>query len=173
MTPVTYRLIRSARRTVSLEITRDCDILVRAPLQMRHEDIDDFVTRHTHWIALHLAQAKNRAESHPEPTEDARDTYIARAKILLPEKVAYYGGLMGLNPTGITVTGAKTRFGSCSAKNRLCFSWRLLQYPNAAIDYVVVHELAHILHKNHGRDFYTCVEKILPDYRERQALLKK
>ena len=73
---------------------------------------------------------------------------------------------------GITVTGARTRFGSCSPKNRLCFSFRLMEYPLPAIEYVVVHELAHIRHKNHGPDFYRLVEGTLPDYRQRIGLLK-
>jgi len=79
---------------------------------------------------------------------------------------------MGVSPEGITVTGARTRFGSCSPKNRLCFSWRLMQYPEEAIDAVVVHELAHILHKNHGKQFYKAVENVLPDYRTRVKHLK-
>ena len=62
---------------------------------------------------------------------------------------------------------------SCSGKNRLCFSWRLMDYPEEAIDYVVVHELAHIRHHNHSRDFYALVASILPDYKERQALLRR
>ena len=80
---------------------------------------------------------------------------------------------MGLHPTGLRITSARTRFGSCSAKNSICFSWRLMQYPDAAVDYVVVHELAHIREKNHGRAFYALVEQFLPDWRERRALLKE
>jgi predicted metal-dependent hydrolase len=79
---------------------------------------------------------------------------------------------MGLRPAGVKITSAAKRFGSCSAKNSLCFSWRLMRYPEAAIDYVIVHELAHIRHKNHGRDFYTLIGAVLPDYRERKKLLK-
>ena len=79
---------------------------------------------------------------------------------------------MGVQPAGIAITGARKRFGSCSGKNRICFSWRLMAYPEAAIDYVVVHELAHIRHKNHGPDFYAFVQEILPDWRERRALLR-
>ena len=80
---------------------------------------------------------------------------------------------MNLHPTGVTITGAEKRFGSCSAKNRICYSWRLMAYPEAAIDYVVVHELAHIRHKNHGKEFYACIESILPDWRTRRGLLKE
>ena len=97
---------------------------------------------------------------------------IRRAREILPEKVAHYAEIMQLQPTGITITGARTRFGSCSPKNRLCFSWRLMAYPEAAIDYVVVHELAHLVHRNHGPEFHALVEHILPDHRQRRALLK-
>ncbi len=80
---------------------------------------------------------------------------------------------MGLTPAAVTITGARKRFGSCSASNRICYSWRLMQYPEAAVDYVVVHELAHIVHKDHSRNFYAYVERFLPDWRERRALLKE
>ena len=81
--------------------------------------------------------------------------------------------IMGLTPAAVTITGARKRFGSCSASNRICYSWRLMQYPEEAVDYVVVHELAHILHKNHGKAFYACVEEVLPDWRERRRLLRE
>lgn len=80
---------------------------------------------------------------------------------------------MGVSPTGIKITSAKKRFGSCSGKNSLCFSFMLMQYPEEAVDYVVVHELAHIRHHNHSRDFYRFIEKYMPDYKEREKLLKK
>ena len=80
---------------------------------------------------------------------------------------------MGVEPAGITVTGARTRFGSCSPKNRLCFSFRLMDYPMAAVEYVVVHELAHIRHKNHGPDFYKEIAAVLPDWQTRRQLLKR
>lgn len=69
--------------------------------------------------------------------------------------------------------GGEKRFGSCSASNRLCFAWRLMRYPEAAVDYVVVHELAHIRYKNHGPAFYRLIASVLPDYKERIKLLKQ
>ena len=91
----------------------------------------------------------------------------------LPQRVEYYGGLMGLMPLGISITGARTRFGSCSSAGRICFFWRLMQYPDEAVDYVVVHELAHLAYMNHSRDFYALIEKYMPDYRRRKKLLKE
>ena len=167
-----YELIRSSRRTLALEITRDGRVLVRAPMRLAQKRIDDFVAQHAEWIETHLAVQRQRRENHPEPTPAQREELIRKAKTILPQKIAYYGGIMELCPTGLTITGAEKRFGSCSAKNRICFSWRLMQYPEEAIDYVVVHELAHIRHKDHSKAFYACVEEVLPDWRERRKLLK-
>lgn len=166
------QLIRSRRKTVSLEIRPDGTVLVRAPLQMPDESVRDFLTRHQGWLNTHLERVKARQAKYPEPTLAEREALIRKAQSTLPGKVDYYAAQMGVQPTGITITGARTRFGSCSAKNRICFSWRLMQYPEAAIDYVVVHELAHILHKNHGAAFHAFVASILPDHLERRKLLR-
>ena len=94
------------------------------------------------------------------------------AKKILKVKVAYYAEIMGLKYGRITITGAKTRFGSCSSKGNIAFSYRLMLYPEEAIDYVVVHELAHLLEMNHSPAFYKIVESVMPDYKERRKLLK-
>ncbi len=168
-----YELIRTRRRTVALEVTGDCRAVVRAPLRMSKREIDRFVEEHQEWLEKHIEGQRRRREAHPEPTSAEREEYIRRAWEELPPKVAHYSAVMGLYPTGVTITGAEKRFGSCSAKNRICFSWRLMQYPEAAVDYVVVHELAHIRHKNHSRAFYECVAQVLPDWKERRLLLKE
>lgn len=167
-----YTLIRSSRRTMALEITRDGRLLVRAPQRASQAVIDRFVASHADWIAAHLEKQRQRAQAHPPLTEDELAALRQKARDILPGRVAHYAEWMGVTPTGIKITGAKTRFGSCSAKNSLCFSLYLMAYPDAAIDYVVVHELAHIRHKNHSPAFYAEVAKVMPDYRERRKLLK-
>lgn len=169
---MTYEVIRSDRRTVALEVTREGRVLVRAPRRMTQKDIDSFVAKHQDWLNTHLAKQKTWQAAHPEPTKQEQQAMLERAKAILPERVDHYAKRMGLQPSGITITGARTRFGSCSPKNRLCFSWRLMAYPEEAIDYVVVHELAHIVHRNHGPEFHALVERILPDHRKRRDLLK-
>lgn len=167
-----YELIRSDRRSVSLEI-KDMRVVVRAPRRMDVRLIDKFVSDHAGWIDDHMERQERRRENHHEPEDGARRRYIQAAKEYLPQRVAFFSDLMGLYPAGITITGAKTRFGSCSSRGRLSFSWRLMQYPQDAIDYVVVHELAHLRHMNHGREFYSLIEKYLPDYKARRKLLKE
>lgn len=171
---VNYELIRSKRRTLGLEITADLRVVVRAPQRCPLREIEQFVISHEGWIEQHLAAQRERAERaaarQVTPEEEARLRALAAS--VIPARVAYYSKLMGLVPTGVRVTGAEKRFGSCSGKNSLCFSWRLMQYPPEAIDYVVVHELAHIRHHNHSAAFHALVAQYSPDHRERRALLR-
>lgn len=169
----TYTLIRSRRKTLALEITRDCRLLVRAPQRCSQTRIEEFVVRNEPWIQRHMETVRQRlAESGPPPTPEETAALKARARAILPGKVAQYAALMGLRPTGLKITTARKRYGSCSGKNSLCFSCYLMASPEEAVDAVVVHELAHIVHKNHGPQFYALVEQYLPDYQARRKQLK-
>jgi len=168
-----YTLRRSKRRTISLEITSAGEVLVRAPLRMPEAAIRAFVEKHAAWIEKHRPAVLEKAAAMKEITPQLQAELTARAKEELPRRVAHWAAVMDLAPTGIKITGAAKRFGSCSAKNSLCFSWRLLLYPPEAIDYVVVHELAHIVYKNHQAGFYRLVARYLPDYKQREALLRQ
>lgn len=168
-----YTLIRSGRRTLALEITRDCRLLVRAPARCPKRTVEEFIQRSQPWIERNLARMRQRAaEAGPPPTPEEIEALRAQARAVLPGKVAHYAALMGLSPTGVKITTARKRYGSCSAKNSLCFSCFLMRSPDEAVDAVVVHELAHIRHKNHGPDFYTLVQRYMPDYQARKKLLK-
>ena len=166
-----YEIIRSRRRTLALEI-KDCRVIVRAPMRLSRSAIDAFVTSHADWISEHMARAQSRAAAHPEPDAAMRAALIKRARAYLPPRVGYYARIMGVRPAGIKITGARTRFGSCSSKGSICFSWRLMQYPDAAIDYVVVHELAHLRYMNHSAAFYAEIARVMPDFEARRNLLK-
>ena len=168
----TFELIRSRRRTLGLEI-REGRVIVRAPLAASADAIHAFVAAHEDWISLHLARDEARRAAPPEPDEARRAELIRRAQEELPPLVSRYGRIMGLAPARVTITGARTRLGSCSSRGSICFSWRLMDYPADAIEYVVVHELAHMRHMDHGQDFYREIERVLPDYRRRIALLKR
>ena len=80
---------------------------------------------------------------------------------------------MEVEPKGVSITSAQKRFGSCSNKGRLCFSFNLMQYPDEAVDYVVVHELAHLKELNHSKKFWAIVECYMPDYKSRRAMLRR
>lgn len=169
---MTYEIVRSRRRTVALEVTREGRVLVRAPLRMPQGEIKRFVASHAAWLEKAQAKVAARQAAHPPLTEQETAALRQRAKELLPDRVAHYAAIMGVTPTSVKITSARTRFGSCSGKNGICFSLYLMQYPEEAIDYVVVHELAHIRHHDHSPAFYAEVARVLPDYKARMKLLK-
>ncbi len=168
-----YTLLRSGRRTLGLEITTELEIIVRVPYRCTQREIDRFVAAHEGWIDKHLVIQRQRQQALAarQVTPEEEQALRRRAQEYIPQRVAHYSAIMGVTPTGIRITGAQKRFGSCSGKNSLCFSWRLMQYPPEVIDYVVVHELAHIRHHDHSAAFYAFVEQVLPDHRQRRALL--
>jgi hypothetical protein len=98
--------------------------------------------------------------------------YKNQARQILTERTEYYARLFGLKYRSLRITSARTRWGSCSRLDALSFTWRLVMAPLGIIDYIVVHELAHIVEKNHSRAFWTQVERMLPDYRPRRKWLK-
>ena len=157
---------------MSVEVDASGIVLVRVPRFTPKWRIEAFVQERRDWIERAISRQARRQEKLPQIREEDKPLYVKRAKAILPGKIQQYARRMGVCPTGLTVTSAKTRFGSCSGKDRLSFSWRLMAYPEAAIDYVVVHELAHIRYKDHSRAFYRFIESVLPDYRDRIRLLK-
>lgn len=168
-----YKLIRSKRKTLSLEITENLEIIVRAPKRLSQKVIDDFVFSKSDWIEEKIKLISERVKNKKNYSNNDILILKQKAKRILPEKIEFWSNKMHLYPSNVKVTSAKKRFGSCSAKNSLCFSFYLFDYPDEAIDYVVVHELAHIKEHNHSKHFWKVVESYLPDYKEREKLLKR
>ena len=96
-----------------------------------------------------------------------------RARAYIPQRVAYYAPLLGVQPGRITIRTQKTRWGSCSAKGNLNFNCLLMLTPPEVIDSVVVHELCHLLEMNHSNKFYNHVLSVFPDYRRQHDWLRK
>lgn len=166
-----HQIIRSNRKSISICVNRNAQVIIRAPLRMPEEKIHTFVFQHTDWIEK---QRRKMQQLPPQKTLTDQEISILRknAKEYLPSRVLYFSKYMNLYPTGIKITSARTRFGSCNANNSLCFSLRLMLLPENLIDYVIVHELAHIREKNHSAHFYAIIEQYLPDYKQRIDTLK-
>jgi predicted metal-dependent hydrolase len=101
------------------------------------------------------------------------DWYKDKALEIIRPRVGHYSGLMGVEHQRISVKNTRSQWGSCSHAGNLSFSWRLIMAPPEVVDYVVVHELAHILHKNHSAKFWKTVGQFCPDFKARRDWLKK
>ncbi len=211
-----YRLIRSNRKTVSLIINREGELVVRAPKNIAKRQIDLLVGQKQDWIVLAKQKAEqNKARKseffvsdgilalfgqekrvifdaqkqpfysqtdscfHLAPAQEeqlrrqAETVYRRLARVCIEQKVRDYAQMLQVTPTAVRINGAKTRWGSCSGKNSLNFSWRLMLAPEPCVDYVVVHELCHILHHDHSPAFWQEVERVVPDRKLRQQQLRE
>lgn len=170
-----YNLIKTKRKTISLSVNNELQVIVRAPIHVNKKFIDSFVEKHIQWIEKQkkiIQNRNNNCSSNALSKEDIAKLK-ALAKDLLPKRVKYYSDIMGVSPSGIKITFAKSRWGSCSYKNSLCFSYRVMLLPLELIDLIVVHELAHIRVKDHSKRFYDEVYKYMPDYNTKKQSLRK
>jgi predicted metal-dependent hydrolase len=211
-----YTVIRSRRKTIAVEITKEGGVLVRAPLKLARREVFAFVHQSRGWIARKLAQTSVlqgertprrflEGESFPFLGEQHRLRYVeggeylrtengefllgadlsaragdlfrtwyrARAREILEDRVAHFALRMGLTCRSVRITDAKERWGSCSAAGSLNFAWRLVMAPPPVIDYVIVHELSHLVEMNHSRRFWGRLGRILPDYARRRTWLRE
>lgn len=169
---IPYQTVRSSRKTIAVQVARDGTVTVRAPRFTTAAQIEAFVKLKSDWIEKVVEEQKLLPDFSAIDKETL--TGLKRTAVrVIPPRVAYYSRLMGLKPSAVRINAAKTRFGSCSGKNSLNFSAFLMLYPERAVDYVVVHELAHIRHHNHSKSFYHLIERYLPDYRQRRQLLRQ
>ena len=170
-----YIVIRSRRKTLSMQVKGDGRVEIRAPLRTSDAEIRRFLETHRRWLEKHLqkAQALQQAKAGVRKLTAAETAELKKkAKRILPERVAYWAPLIGVRPGRIAVRCQKTRWGSCSTKGNLNFNCLLMLAPEGVIDSIVVHELCHLKHMNHSKRFYAEIEKVLPDYRQHQQWLK-
>lgn len=211
-----YKTIRSRRRSIALEITKEGGLLVRAPYAIDKNYIARLVAEKADWVfrKIQAILEKKKMFQKKEFVEGEEFFYLgekyklrmidgqcfpldfqgefllskkykaeakkvfadwygkmAREKII--QRVKFYAGLTGLRHQKIKITGAEKRWGSCSFKNNLNFSRRLIMAPVEVVDYVVLHEIIHIAEKNHSKRFWGNVRIFMPDYKERRKWLRK
>jgi len=211
-----HKLIRSKRRSISLEITREGQLVVRMPQNGSVEAVRRFIVEKRDWIERKIVEAGLQArknvpkrfvpgeqfyylgEKYPLRLAEVHhpklkfqngffmaesnlkygrkifiDWYKRQARLNIPKRVRWFAQINRLNCNRIGITSASRRWGSCTTQGNLNFTWKLILLPLKIVDYVVVHELAHLVHHNHSKKFWLEVEKMLPDYKERRKWLKK
>ncbi len=172
------QIIRSNRKTLTLQIRKDLSIIVRAPMRASNARIDEFVKSNENWIKKHLEIIKNRnlseAQKQPLPafTDDEIKGLKTRAATEILPKVAFYANKIGVKYKNATFKAQLSRWGSCSAKGNLNFNCVLALCPSEVIEYVIIHELCHLIHLNHSSAFWAVVAKHCPDYKTRRRWLK-
>jgi predicted metal-dependent hydrolase len=171
-------IIKSRRKTLGLEIRTPGALIVRAPYSTTKEEISQFVAKHEKWIQSHMEKLQRQQEAMAanSPCEKFTEAEIRemlnRALEVIPPKVCAYAKEMGVTYGRITIRNQRTRWGSCSAKGNLNFNCLLTLVPEEVMNYVIVHELCHLIEMNHSPAFWTQVEKVMPDYGVHKKWLK-
>ena len=172
---IKYTVIKSGRKTLAIQL-KGTDVIVRAPYRAKEADISSFVDMHRDWIEKHLADMKKRSEklsAFDKLSEAEISELVKKATDVIPKRVEHYAALLGVTYGRITVRIQKTRWGSCSRNGNLSFNGLLMLAPDEVLDSVIVHELCHRKEMNHSKRFYSEIEKIMPDYKERRAWLRE
>ena len=211
-----YILIRSKRKTLSIQISKEAEIMVKAPLYLSKHIIEEFINSKKNWIIEKQSMIKSFNDKKSRFSLNYGDKVLFRgkeytircdyknkiyfeddslylpstlkesdiklfiiklykllAKKLLNERVYHYKNMMNVSPISVKINSASTRWGSCSYKGSLNFSWKIVFAKDELIDYIVVHELAHIKEHNHSKYFWDEVRFVLPDYKQRQKQLNE
>jgi len=208
---IEYRIIRSDRRTLSIQIDREGALVVHAPKRMSIQEIERFLMQKQRWIAKKQTAVRAAAAACPglvpgaqvpfwgdvltmafyggkeavlqqatlwlpdsgEAVQHARKWRLQQAERLITPCVQYWAQKTGLQPSKIAYGNAKSRWGSMNHQTRsLRLNAALVHCPPELADYVIVHELAHLLHPDHSPAFHQTVRSILPDADQRRAALK-
>lgn len=168
------RLIRARRKTLSIRITQEGDLEIRAPLGMPKGEIEAFLMEKAQWIETHRAKVlAEYAQGQEAPLgEEEILTLAEQMRQGLPEKLNRHAASMGVTFGRVTIRCQQTRWGSCSSRGNLNFNCLLMLAPEEVLDYVVVHELAHRKQMNHSALFWQEVERECPDYKKSLRWLK-
>ena len=172
MSQIPYRLIRADRKTISIRITPEGEVLVRAPRSMPVADIRRFVESKAGWIEKHLSTLSARPPVEPLTMVQIQEL-ANRALTIIPQRVAHFAPMVGVTYGRIAIRNQRSRWGSCSAQGNLNFNCLLMLCPAEVLDYVVIHELCHRKHMDHSPRFWAEVERVCPDYRTHRDWLRE
>lgn len=208
-------IVRSYRKTLCISISKNGELIVRAPKKIDMKYILEFIKEKEKWILkkqkeikekynknidvvnynnfLYFGKLYRRQElqgvKHVEITNTqilfpkyldrqemikfAREFYIDITKEVLKSRVKYFAELMNLSYSSVSIMNNKTRWGSCTSTGDLKFNLRISMLPHKIIDYIIIHELAHLVEFNHSKKFYQIIECIMPKWKSIKDDLKK
>lgn len=167
-------IVRKRVKNVNLRIARDgSHVDVSAPSWVSDSEVEAFIRSKSAWIASRMAQAAQApmaraAQATPEEVAAWRETVSA----CVPALVAAWEPIMGVKAGKLAYRNMTSRWGSCQpATGRICINVRLALYPPECLEYVVVHELCHLLERGHGPRFHQLMDAFMPDWKQRRAKL--
>ena len=164
MENIEYQIKYLKIKNIYIQI-KDGQVIIKAPKKVSKKEIEKLIEQKSKWIQKSLEKENKKQSKQPLYTkEQFKQIVTAKAKELIKET--------GLTPNKITIKQIKYAWGSCSSKKNITINLELIKYSEKAIKYVILHELCHIKHMNHSKEFWELVEKYMPEYKEIQKEFK-
>ena len=174
-TDVVYT-IRSSRRAKKVRLTMYCDVglVVTLPAAMPLRNAEQFIRQKAQWIIKTLDFfSQQTVILSPRERGMAKHEAREQARVFIRDRVEHFNKILKFSHNRIFIKAHKRKWGSCSHRKNLNFNYRILFLPQALADYIIIHELCHLQEMSHSKKFWGLIEKILPDWRERQKQLRK
>lgn len=158
-------------KRLSVRITRNGDVVATRPLHTTLEQSENFVVANIDWIREKQLTARQKAEARATQSPLGKteiNAFMAKVSHIFPQCEAK----MKLYASKVTVRRMTSRWGSCSIRRAVSINLELARYPDECLEYVIIHELAHIVHHNHSQAFWNLVEEYCPDWRRIRRSLR-
>lgn len=163
---IPYTLIKSKIKNMYIHI-KDGNVIVKAPNRLKEKYIHDFVNRKAKWIYEKLKESKAKPAIQEKLEQEDKEKLYK----IVEESVKKYSIKLGVAPKKVRIKDIKYAWGSCSSKKNISINVQLAKKEEKAIEYVVLHEMCHLLYMNHSKDFWKLVEKCMPRYKEYKKML--
>lgn len=165
--PILYSLIRSKRRTIAIQIDTFGDVIVRSPLRTSISYIENFLHQKDDWVKKNQMKQREKNPKKILSESEIVDQKKILKNYIIPRVYELWEWKNLPKITSIKITKSESRWGSCSARNWLCFSYRLAEYLHSPfLDAIIIHEIAHLREKNHQKPFWDLVNSWMPEYKE-------
>lgn len=207
-------IIRCHRRSLSLTITKEGELVVRAPKKLSIDEIFKYIKEKEKWIVTKQKEVQEKlkinkdvinyneiqflgkkypikyldsikkvelakeelyvpTKYHSKINDILKIWFVKSAKQILLQRLEYLAGVMQLDYASVKICNNKTRWGSCDSQRNIKLNFRLIMLPHKTLDFVLIHELAHIVEFNHSKNFYKIISTIMPSYKLQQKILKE
>ena len=163
-----YTLIKARIKNMYIHI-KEGEVIVKAPHRLKEKYIHDFVNKKAKWIYEKLKESKAK----PKIQEKIEQADIERLSKRVEESIKKYSIKLGVAPKKVRIKNIKYAWGSCSSNKNITINMNLAKKNEKVIEYVVLHEMCHLVYMNHSKDFWELVEKYMPKYKEYKKMLSK
>ncbi len=170
--PVLFERSRRARR-LSVSVKRLTGVRVAIPYGVSFKKAEEFVSARTDWINKHLDRIKQFEREYATITQNSPDIDMAKAKRKLFRRLKHLAEKHGFTYNRVFIRNQRTRWGSCSSRRNISLNMRLVMIPDELMDYVILHELTHTRFKNHSKDFYAELDRLVGNRKSMDVQLKE